>query len=225
MTDFAEQRKNMVDAQVRPSDVTDRRIPRAMLTVPREAFVPGSLRSIAYMDENLRVAEGGGGRFLLAPRVLAKLIQSLEIGDSDVVLDIAGATGYSAAILARLAGRVVALESDALLAERAEILLRDMALPARSGPPVKLVLGPLAAGVAGDGPYDAILINGAIADVPRGLLDQLKDGGRLAAVRIERGIGRATLWRRHAMQFDQRLLFDAAAPPLAEFGRRTEFVF
>ena len=222
MTDFAAQRKSMVDSQVRPSDVTDRRIPRAMLEVPRELFVPDALRPIAYMDENLRVGDGeggGGGRYLLAPRVFAKLLQHLEIGDGDAVLDIGGATGYSAAILARLSPRVVELESDPVLAERAYALLAEAAATVRH------FTGPLAEGVAGEGPYDAILVNGAIPDAPRALLDQLKDGGRLAAIRLERGVGRAMLWRRYGTRFDQRALFDAGAPPLPGFERRAEFVF
>lgn len=215
MTDFATQRKAMVDSQVRPSDVTDRRIPRAMLEVPREAFAPTPLQAVAYSDGDLKLA---GGRVLLAPRVLSKMMQHLEIGDDAVVLDVGGATGYSAALLSHLAKRVVALECDQGLAERARGML------GRDGN-VQVVTGPLTEGYADEGPYDAILLNGAVTDIPPALLDQLKDGGRLVAVAIDRGVGRATVWRRFGSQFDRRPLFDAAAPMLPGFERKAEFVF
>ena len=218
MTDFATQRKFMVDTQVRPSDVTDRLIIRAMLEVPREAFVPPALQPIAYMDEQLRLADGRLGRYLLAPRTLAKLIQNLDIAADCSVLDIGGGTGYSAAVLAKLARRVVAVEAAPELAELARTQLAGLTN-------VKLIGGDLAAGAAGEGPYDAILVNGAVEDVPAALLDQLKDQGRLAAVRVEMGLGRATLWRRYGTQFDRRALFDAGAPVLPGFERKAEFVF
>ena len=223
MTDFAIQRKFMVDTQVRPSDVTDRRIIRAMLEVARETFVPAALQPIAYMDEPLRVAEGGTahggrGRYLLAPRTLAKLLQNLDVAADAAVLDIGGATGYSATVLAKLAGRVVAVESAPALVDLARANLQGLDR-------VKLVVGDLAAGATGDGPYDAILVNGAVEEIPAALLDQLKDRGRLVAVLIEKSIGRATLWRRYGMQFDRRALFDAGATLLPGFERRAEFVF
>ena len=218
MTDFATQRKFMVDTQVRPSDVTDRRIIRAMLDVPREAFVPTALQPIAYMDEQLRVSNGTPGRYLLAPRTLAKLIQNLDIAADCAVLDLGGGTGYSAAVLAKLARRVVAVEAAPELAELARTQLAGLTN-------VKLIGGDLAVGAPGEGPYDAILVNGAVEEVPGALLDQLKDQGRLAAVRVERGIGRATLWRRFGTQFDRRALFDAGAPVLPGFERKVEFVF
>ncbi len=218
MTDFATQRKFMVDTQVRPSDVTDRRIIRAMLEVPREAFVPAALQSIAYMDEQIRLIDGKPGRYLLAPRTLAKMIQSLDVSADNAVLDIGGGTGYSAALLAKLAKRVVAVEVAPALTNLAQAQLA--ALPA-----VKQVVGDLAAGAAGDGPYDAILVNGAVEDIPAGLLDQLKDQGRLVAVRVERGVGRATLWRRYGVKFDSRALFDAGASILPGFERKAEFIF
>ena len=201
MTDTATQRKFMVDTQVRPSDVTDRRIIQAMLEVPREAYVPAALQPIAYMDEQLRVAGTGAGRYLLAPRTLAKLLQNLDVAANSVVLDLGGATGYSAAVLAKLAGRVVMVEPDQGLAGYARDQLHH-------SPLVKIIVGDATAGAAADGPFDAILINGAIEVVPPALLDQLKDGGRLAAIQVETGIGRATLWRRFGMKFDRRTLFD-----------------
>lgn len=215
MTDFATQRKAMVDSQVRPSDVTDRRIIRAMQEVPREEFVPGALRAIAHMDEHLQI---GAGRAILAPRLFAKLVQSLDLEADAAVLDLGCASGYSAAVLAKLASRVVALEPDAILAERAQALL------GRSGNVIVRATG-LAAGAAEEAPFDAILLNGAIPDAPRGLLDQLKDGGCLVAILVTSGVGKATLWRRYGTQFDQRTLFDAGAPALPGFERKAEFTF
>lgn len=215
MTDFATQRKAMVDSQIRPSDVTDRRIIRAMQEVPREVFVPGALRAIAHMDEHLQL---GAGRAILAPRLFAKLVQSLDLEANAAVLDLGCASGYSTAVLAKLVGRVVALEPDAVLAERAQVLLGR-------NENVKVRAAGLAAGAADEAPFDAVLLNGAIPDVPRGLLDQLKDGGRLVAILVATGVGKATLWRRYGTQFDQRTLFDAGAPLLPGFERKAEFAF
>lgn len=214
MTDFAIQRKAMVDSQVRPSDVTDRRIPRAMLAVEREAFVPQGMAAIAYMDEALRLP---GGRSLLAPRVLAKMLQHLDVSEQAVALDVGGCTGYSAAILAQMAQRVVAVEVDAELSNVARHVV-----PASN---VRHVTGSLPAGAAAEGPYDVILLNGAVAEAPRALLDQLKDGGRLAAILADGRTSRAVLWQRFAMQFDHRILFDAGAAILPGFERKAEFVF
>lgn len=221
MTDYATQRTSMVDSQVRPSDVTDRRIPRAMLDIPREAFATGARKAIAYADGHLPLGgDPQGQRVLLAPRLLAKLIQHLDITATDAVLDIGCGTGYSTAILARMAKSVVAVEADAQLAREAEAMLRSL-----GAANAKVVHAPHETGLLASGPYDAILINGAVNDVPRGLLDQMKDHGRLATVMVEDGVGRAVLWRRFAMQFDRRSLFDADAPVLPGFARAAEFVF
>lgn len=221
MADFAQQRVNMVDSQVRPSDVTDRRIPRAMLEVPREQFVPAPKRAIAYMDDPVPVGDTGGvARHLMAPRQLAKLLQHMDVGPDAVVLDVACATGYAAAVLARMARTVVALEVDSALAERAGSTLRQ----AGAGN-VVIETGPLAAGVPSRAPYDAILVEGGLVEMPAALLDQLKDGGRLVAVLVRNGVGKATLWRRYGMQFDHRELFDASAALLPGFAKPAGFVF
>jgi protein-L-isoaspartate(D-aspartate) O-methyltransferase len=217
MNDFATQRINMVDSQVRPSDVTDRRILRAMLALPRETFVPGQVKATAYMDEHLAL---GQGRYLLAPRTFAKLVQLLTIGEDDAVLDVACATGYSTAVLAMLARSVVGLEGNAGLAQQAQTALAGLG---RTNTMVKT--GELTAGAPGEGPFDAILINGCVVDVPDALLDQLKDGGRLAAVRSDGPVGQATLWRRHGTSFDARPAFDAGAPLLPGFEKQPGFVF
>jgi protein-L-isoaspartate(D-aspartate) O-methyltransferase len=223
MADFALQRENMVEGQLRPSDLTDRRLLRIMLEIPREQFVPPSMRALAYIDEDLCISTAGGrqnARYLLAPRVQAKLIQHLELDERDRVLDVGCGSGYSSAILARMAGAVVALEADAALAEQAA-----KALAAVGTDRVALVTGPLAEGYARGGPYDAILVNGAVPEVPQGLLDQLKDGGRLTSVISDDTFGRAAQWRRLGTTFDQRTIFEAGAPRLPGFARRAEFVF
>lgn len=223
MIDFALQRKNMVESQVRPSDVTDRRIIRAMLEVPREAFVPAELKSVAYMDDAVRVSAAAGprsgGRAMMAPRTLAKLLQSAELEATDVVLTVGCANGYASAVIARIVQTVVALESDAGLAADA-----GKTLGALSTDNVAVVTGPLAAGYPSEGPYDAIVVEGAIPEPPRALLDQLKDGGRLVALVSEGPVGKAVVWRRLGETFDQRPVFDGSAPPLPGFERAPAFV-
>ena len=230
MIDYALQRKNMVESQVRPSDVTDRRIIRAMLAVPREAFVPAALKSLAYMDEAVRVGAAGpapaaaagtsaAGRAMMAPRTLAKLLQMAELEPTDVVLTVGCANGYASAVIAHIVQTVVALESDAGLAAEA-----SSTLGALSADNVAVVTGPLEAGYPSEGPYDAIVVEGAIPEPPRGLLDQLKDGGRLVAVVGDGPDGKAVLWRRLGATFDQRPVFDAGAPPLPGFARAPVFV-
>jgi protein-L-isoaspartate(D-aspartate) O-methyltransferase len=224
MTDSKLQRLNMVESQVRPSDVTDRRIIQAMLQVPREAFVEPALASMAYMDEPLPVvavqAAGAGARYLLAPRTLAKLVQLCEIEPDAIVLDVGMASGYSTAILAKLAAKVVGVEMDASLAQRAAKTLRELGIAN-----VKIVETPLGTGAAADGPFDAILLNGSVPDAPLALLEQLKDGGRLVGVVAAGGFGRAQVWRRSGRSVGSRVAFDAAAAPLPGFAREAGFVF
>jgi protein-L-isoaspartate(D-aspartate) O-methyltransferase len=223
MTDSKEQRLNMVESQVRPSDVTDRRIIRAMLEVPREAFLPRELRPLAYMDDCVPVRRGGDSaeaRYLLAPRVFAKLVQLADIAPDAVVLDVGCASGYSTAVLARLAQRVVAVEADAALAGMAAATLRELGVSNAT-----VVPGPLGAGAPDQGPYAAILLNGAVPEVPQPLLDQLADGGRLVAVLAGDSLGCGQVWQRTGTSFDGRSAFDAAAQPLPGFAREAGFVF
>ena len=222
MIDSRQQRINMVESQVRPSDVTDRRIIRAMLEVLREAFVPPSLQALAYMDEAVPAVESAGGRpgrCLLAPRTLAKLIQLAEVGPDAVVLDVGCATGYSAAVLGRLAKAVVAVEVDAALAARASQTLRQLGVNN-----AVVIEGALEKGAPSHAPFDAILLNGAVPRIPGELLEQLRDGGRLVAVIADGAFGRAEVWRRTAKLFDSRPVFDAGAQPLPGFSRHAEFV-
>jgi protein-L-isoaspartate(D-aspartate) O-methyltransferase len=243
--DYALQRHNMVESQVRPSDITDRRIVNAMLALPREAFCPAPVQVTAYMDLDLKVsaaAPGKPARFLTAPRVLAKMIQALEVEPGDRVLHVGSATGYTSAILAQLAGAVTALEADvtlsaaaakALAAQGIKVLDADAAVPApvavadggAPAPVVKQVTGPLAAGFAAGAPYDAIFVDGAVADVPGALLDQLRDGGRLVAIVGTGRVGRITQWRRRGSSADFRAVGDAGAPQLPGFERAAGFVF
>jgi protein-L-isoaspartate(D-aspartate) O-methyltransferase len=222
MNNFALQRKNMVENQVRPSDVTDRRIPRIMLEIPREQFVPPSARDLAYMEEHICITGSADRypRYLVAPRVLAKLIQHLELGERDRVLDVGCGTGYSSAILAKIAQTVVGLESDPELADQATRTLAAVGIGN-----VAVVTGPLAAGFPNQGPYDGILLNGAVPQVPKGLLEQLKDGGRLVGVVSDSTFGQSTQWHRNGAAFDARPIFDAGAPRLPGFERKPQFVF
>lgn len=221
MTDTAAQRLNMVESQVRPSDVTDRRIIRAMLDIPREAFVPETLRSIAYMDVDVSLnGSGTPPRYLMAPRVFAKLVQEARIEGTMSVLDVGCATGYSTAVLARLAGKVTGLEVSPDLAARAKKTLADQKVVNAS-----IVEGPLDAGLAGSAPFDAILVQGAVATEPSALLAQLKDGGRLVCVAAESYFGHAVVYTRVGRAFDRRTIFDAGAHLLPGFAAKAEFVF
>jgi protein-L-isoaspartate(D-aspartate) O-methyltransferase len=225
MTDSGLQRFNMVESQVRPSDVTDRRIIKAMLDVPREAFVPSALASIAYMEEPVPVTDETNNRaeatrHLLAPRTFAKLIQLAQIDDDSVVLDVGCATGYSTAVLAKIAARVVAVESDKVLADMAAQTLQTLGLGNAS-----VTVAPLVAGASAEGPFDAIILNGSVPAIPDTLLHQLKDGGRLVAVVADGALARAHVTLRLRDTFDTRPAFEAAAARLPGFDKPTGFVF
>jgi protein-L-isoaspartate(D-aspartate) O-methyltransferase len=223
MIDSKEQRINMVESQVRPSDVTDRRIIRAMLEIPREMFVPDSLRALAYMDEGVPVttrADRKAPRMLLAPRTFAKLVQLAGIDADDVVLDVGCATGYSTAVLARLARSVIAIEADAALAARAADALRQLQIKNATA-----LHGAFEAGAPQHAPFDAIVLEGAVQEVPQSLLDQLKDGGRLVGILAVGAVGRAQVWLRTGKSFDARPAFDAGAELLPGMARKAEFSF
>jgi protein-L-isoaspartate(D-aspartate) O-methyltransferase len=220
MIDAAQQRTNMVESQVLTSDVTDRRILRAMGEVARERFVPPGLADLAYMDEAVPLTPASSGsarRWLLAPRTYAKLLQLAEIGDADRVLDVGAGTGYGAAVLARLAKTVFALECDPALAAAARANVEALAN-------VHAVEGDLADGWVNEAPYDAIVLEGSVPAAPANLLDQLKDGGRLVGVVRRDGIGKAMIWRRLGRSLDQRTAFDAAAAELPGFATAPVFV-
>ena len=219
MTDFANARRHMVDGQVRPADVTDLRVISAMLEVPRERFAPPAATSLAYLDLDLPVGEGAGApRRLLKPIILAKLLNAAEIEPTDKVLDVGCATGYTAALLARIAGQVVALEQDPGLVKTAQA-----ALAALSN--VTVVNGPLVDGWAQGGPYDLILLEGATEIEPQAFCRQLKDGGRLVCVLGSAPGAAAMLYRRSGDEFGGRPVFSAAAAVLPGFVKPPAFVF
>lgn len=215
MTDFATRRVMMVDTQVRPSDVTKFPIIEAMLSVPREVYVPRNLREAAYMGENLPL---GGARVMLEPRTLAKILDALDISPTDTVLDLGCGLGYSTAVIARMAEAVVAVEEDAALGAEAQGLLSSEAVDNAA-----VIVGPLAAGAAKHGPYDVITVQGGVEMVPQALLDQLKDGGRIGAVFMEGQLGVVRIGHKRDGQVDWRFAFNATAPVLPGFARERAF--
>jgi protein-L-isoaspartate(D-aspartate) O-methyltransferase len=217
MTDFAAARRHMIDGQLRPSRVTAPALLDAMAEIPREAFVGPGERGLAYADEDLPV---GRGRHLMEPLVLARLIQAAAPQPQDTVLDVGVATGYSSAVLSRLAAQVVALEEDAAFAEQARDTLARLGCAN-----VTVVGGPLAEGFIRRAPYGVILINGAVDEIPSGLQAQLGEGGRLATVVGTGSMGRATLFTKRHGILSHRILFDAATPALKSFVKDPGFVF
>jgi protein-L-isoaspartate(D-aspartate) O-methyltransferase len=221
MSDFSTARLKMVDGQVRPSDVTDNRIIDAMLAIPREAFVPAAQRSLAYLDLDIDVSEGGAAkRFLLRAAVTAKLLQAADIKETDEVLVAGCASGYAAAVAARLARRVTATECDSSLAARAKAAFDALALGN-----VSIKTADVAAGDSANAPYDVIFLNGATEIVPEGLYRQLKAGGRLVGIFALSTPQRATIVTASHGDFGRRALFDAAIPVLPGLERPPAFVF
>ena len=218
MADSAAQRKNMVESQVRPSDVTDRRIMAAMQDLARENFVPDALRSLAYMDEALYVAPG---RAMIAPRNLARLIQLAQIENTEVVLNVGALSGYSAALLSTLAKSVVALESDPGCAAKLTQSVADHALSN-----VTIAKGDLADGYPAGAPYDVVWIEGAVEQIPAALTAQLSVQGRIVGVALSDGVARAAVWRHDGLGgLNRRCVFEADAPLLAGFETLKGFVF
>jgi protein-L-isoaspartate(D-aspartate) O-methyltransferase len=217
MIDFAAAREAMVDCQVRPSDVTRYPIIEAMLTVPREEFLPEAMRPVAYLGEHIPLAPG---RVLLDPRVFAKMLDALNVTATDFVLDIGCGYGYSSAVLAQMCEVVVALEENADLAAKAQALLS-----AHSADNAVVETGPLAAGVPAQGPYDAIIVEGGIEELPEAITDQLKVGGRVVAIFLEGRGGQARLGLKMSHGIAWRRVFDASAPKLFGFETAKTFVF
>ncbi|MDP2621023.1 MAG: protein-L-isoaspartate O-methyltransferase [Hyphomicrobiales bacterium] len=223
MEDFEQARTRMVIAQVQPNDVSDPRLLAALLEIPRERFVPASRRAIAYIDEDvlLKPADGRNpARYLMEPMPFAKLVQLADILPADLVLDIGCGTGYSSAVLSRLADSVVALECDEELAAAANETLPELEIGN-----VAVVTGPLNQGYPEEGPYDAIVLNGAVSQVPEALFEQLKEGGRLVAILVEEGRSQAWLFTRHGGRATGRPASNASAKPLPGFAREEGFVF
>ncbi len=220
--DFSELRVKMVDGQLRTTDVTSLPLLTAMLSVPREAFVPENCRSLAYIDRNLLISgeSGQGARYLMKPSPFAKLVQLAEIGPNDKVLDVGAGTGYSAAVLSKLAQSVVALESDISLADKAESTLADLGYDN-----VSVVRGDLKAGHEAGGPYDAIVVEGSVEELPEALLAQLAENGRLVVVEGHGNAGVARIYLKSNGVATGRRVFNAAVKPLPGFERAPAFEF
>ena len=226
MTDFEERRRVMVETQLRPNAVTDMALLAGMLAVPRERFVPESLQGLAYMEDDIEVfpsKNGAPARFILSPMVQARLIQLAEVEPGERVLDVGCATGYSTAVLAEMQAHVVGLEPEPELSAAAKTNLASCGLDE-----AQIVTGDLTAGHAADAPYDIIVIEGSVPHVPDALLAQLREGGRLVAVRTRQANmqqGKAYLFVRVKGDARGTPQFDAAAPPLPGFGPASSFVF
>lgn len=212
MAEFAIQRKTMVDNQIRTVDVTDHGVLGAFLSVGREAFVPAALETLAYVD---RPVDLGGGRFVMQPAPLAKLIQLAAPQAGEKVLIIGGNTGYSAAIVAAMGAQVTVVEERADLAETAKAKLGDAA---------DVVVGPMTAGAPAKAPYDLVLIDGAVEVVPEALTDQLADGGRLVAIEGAGLSGRATVTVKAAGTLSSRLAFNLPGLVIDAFRKPKAFV-
>lgn len=216
--DFAAARITMVDSQLRPNKVADGALLDAFLMVPRERFVPVAFHEAAYIDDDLPL---GKGRDLLAPMLFARLLAAANIGATDKVLDIGCGTGYGAAILARLAASVTGLEEDPDMARQARARLAELGVLH-----AEIVEGPLAQGHAAGGPYDVIVVEGAVATIPDAIAAQLAEGGRLVTVvKAAGGMARATLMNRVQGALSRRPLFDAATAMLPGFAPAPSFVF
>lgn len=215
MTDFQQRRTMMVDTQVRPNDVTKYPVIAAMLDVPREDFVPDARRDVAYIGENVDL---GHGRVVLEPRTLAKMVDALDVQPTDLVLDIGCGLGYSAAVLGRMAQAVVAVEQDAEMAAAA-----TQRLASTGADNVVAVQGKLAEGHAAQAPYDAILIGGAIEELPDAIAAQLAEGGRIIALFAEGNLGIVRRGTKLDGRIDWRFAFNAAAPLLPGFAKHRGF--
>jgi len=216
-------RLNMVEGQLRTNKVTDEAVLDGFLTTPRERFVPPNLRGIAYVDDDIPL---GNGRFLVEPLVLARLLQLAEIGKDDKVLEIGCASGYATAVLAKIAASVVAVESDLQLAAAARANLQALGIGN-----VQLQEAAMTAGWRAGAPYNVILINGAVGEIPASISEQLAEGGRLVTVTegsagpVEARCGSAVLMTRAEGKLSNRPAFDATVEMLPGFARRPAFVF
>lgn len=220
MTDFTLARRNMIDGQLRPNRVNNTQLLAAIADLPRERFLPVGLQSVAYADDDVPL---GNGRCLMEPMVLARLIQTLQPQPQDKALVVASGPGYGTALLARLVKSVVAVEVDAGLAGSAEQTIRELGIAN-----VRQLTGKMEDGHAGEGPYDVILIEGAVQHVPTAILGQLAEGGRLGTVIAAAsagGQGVAQLMVKEGGVASGRPIFDAATPALPGFAKPPRFTF
>lgn len=217
MTDFVAARTAMVDCQVRPSDVTLYPVIEAMLTVPREEYVPRNLREVAYASDHIAL---GPNRVVLDSRIMAKMLDALNIQPTDMVLDIGAGLGYSSALIAHLAEAVIAVEENEILAGEAERILSE-----QSADNAVIQIAKLAEGAPEHGLYDAIIIEGGVEQVPEALVDQLKTGGRIVAIHMKKALGQCMIGLKTTSGVDWRWSFDATAPILPGFEHPPSFHF
>jgi protein-L-isoaspartate(D-aspartate) O-methyltransferase len=215
MTDFAKLRTMMVDTQVRPSDVTKFPIIEAMLTIARENFVPTSQRAAAYVGNDIAL---GNGRVVLDARVFAKMLDALDIQNDELVLDIGAGLGYSSAVIARMAQAVIAVEQNADLAAEAQKALSDA-----GADNVVIETADLAVGAPQHGPYDVVVLQGAVQEIPAAILDQVKDGGRICAIFIDGTLGIVRIGYKVKGKMSWRMVFNATAPVLPGFEAQNDF--
>jgi protein-L-isoaspartate(D-aspartate) O-methyltransferase len=219
MTDFARARRNMVDGQLRPNRVTNSRLLAVVGELPRERFLPDTLRAVAYADDDVPL---GNGRFLLEPMVLVRLVQYLQAQESERAMVVASGRGYGAALLSRLVKEVVAVESGQALAGAAEQAFKELGLTN-----IQQTVGKLEQGASQSAPFDVILIEGAVQQIPQAILDQLAEGGRLSTVVAgpPGALGVAQLIVKDGGITSSRPLFDAGAPLLPGFAPPARFTF
>ena len=215
MADHIKTRRMMVDTQIRPSDVTKFPIIDAMLSVPRERFVPDNMQDAAYLDGHIPLAPS---RVVLEPRAFAKLLDALDIQPDEMVLDLGCGYGYSAAVIARMAEAVVALEAEDGLASEAERVLGET-----GADNVAVVSGALSEGAAKHGPYDVIIVEGGVEELPEALIDQLNEGGRIGCIFMQGALGEARVGHKSDGTVTWRQAFNAAAPVLPGFAREAAF--
>ncbi len=217
MSEYAAAREHMVVNQLQPNRVTDTLVADAMMAVPRERFVPEALAGVAYMDEDIEIS---ANRCLMEPVTFGHMLQAAKCGPDEIVLDVACATGYSTAVLAKLAGTVVAMECDEEMAAKASELLAQLEVDN-----AVVVTADLKDGYPAQGPYDVIMIGGAVAKIPQALKEQLAEGGRLLAVVDRDGVGKGMKVSRIDGVLVEEELFDAMLPKLAELTEEPGFSF
>ena len=218
MQDLSAARLHMVEGQVRTNDVTNKRITETMGRLERERFVPAAQQALAYAEVCVEVKPG---RFLLDPRSFGKLLQLAEVRETDRVLDVACATGYSSAVLATMSADVVALEEDEELAKFAAPALKSCEKLGR----LYGIVEPHRKGAPERGPFDLIFVNGAVEEIPTAWVEQLKEGGRMVVILKDGPVGKANFCVRKGGALSRRVAFDATVPVLPGFERVKSFVF
>ena len=227
MTHFDILRKNMVNSQLLPNAITSKELLDAFRQLKRENFVPTSQQALAYIDRDLQIKadpQDGETRFILDPMVQAKLIQAVDVKPSDIVLDVACSTGYSTALLAKLANMVVGIEANQKIADLATQHIEQQEIDN-----AVIICDPLADGYKKEAPYDVIVVNGLVEQVPQELFDQLAEGGRLIAIEvsdkstISAPLGHAFLYHKKHEVLAKRMIFDASPTKLNDFDKAVEF--